>query len=379
MFVRLLAFAVVCVALVIGVVATLMSGDLTTTEAPKVHAGPSAVKPKSARPAAPKQKHSAVQRKLVRPAAPKPKRVKIERPSPTPTKKVGGARKKTANVFDIITIEPDGVSIFAGLAKPNRRVTVLADGVAVGSATTDAEGNWVLVSEKKKLDPKAKFTVMLRSIPAAVPVAAAPVKARLAGVRKSVAKPAVTVKDVRARMITDLEKFVAAARKSEHGNAKAKPVPPIVRKSVSATVKVPAKKAATRARKIVASKHASLLGGPVSLPIPIPIHFVYRTAAFTKDGEKAAHLLLEYLKVSKFSRAVLSGHADERGSHSLNRELSHDRLKTVRDFLRNGGFTGSMVLRPLGETKPFEGVDRSKFSKEELFQLDRRVELRLLQ
>ena len=145
------------------------------------------------------------------------------------------------------------------------------------------------------------------------------------------------------------------------------------------TVQEPATKIATLAGKILVSKDVALAHTPVSLPIPIPIQFVYRTATFTKDGEKAVHLLLEYLKLSTFRRAVLSGHADERGSHSLNRELSHDRLKAVRDYLRTGGFTGGLILKPLGETKPFEGVDRSKFSREDLFQLDRRVELRFIQ
>jgi outer membrane protein OmpA-like peptidoglycan-associated protein len=118
--------------------------------------------------------------------------------------------------------------------------------------------------------------------------------------------------------------------------------------------------------------------GPVSRPIPVPIQFVYRTSTFTQAGEKAAHLLLEYLKVGNFREIALTGHADERGSHSLNRELSRERLGTVRDYLRAGGFTGGMILKPLGETKPFEGIDRSKFSRAELYQLDRRVELHLI-
>src|SRR5690606_26688222 len=52
--------------------------------------------------------------------------------------------------------------------------------------------------------------------------------------------------------------------------------------------------------------------------VPIPIQFVYREATFTPDGEKAADLLLQYVKLGKFPVITLSGHADERGSPGLN-------------------------------------------------------------
>src|SRR5690606_33774805 len=105
--------------------------------------------------------------------------------------------------------------------------------------------------------------------------------------------------------------------------------------------------------------------------------FVYREATFTPDGEKAANLLLQYLQLGKLSEVTLSGHADERGTEALNMELSRQRLKTVENYLRSGGYEGKLELVPQGKSEPFAGVDRTGFSREELFQLDRRVELRL--
>ena len=56
-------------------------------------------------------------------------------------------------------------------------------------------------------------------------------------------------------------------------------------------------------------------------------------------------------------------------------DLSRERLETVAHFLKEGGFKGELELVPKGETEPFTGVVRSQYGKEELFQLDRRVEL----
>jgi outer membrane protein OmpA-like peptidoglycan-associated protein len=115
---------------------------------------------------------------------------------------------------------------------------------------------------------------------------------------------------------------------------------------------------------------------PVS--IPIPVLFVYNEAAFTEEGRRAAGLLLEYLKVKRLDAVTLSGHADERGSPSFNLDLSRERLATVASFLKSGGYAGALRLEPRGESEPFVGIDRTRFNREELYQLDRRVELRLV-
>lgn len=111
--------------------------------------------------------------------------------------------------------------------------------------------------------------------------------------------------------------------------------------------------------------------------IPIPVMFQYNSDTFTTQGEKAAGLLLEYVRIKKFPKIVLSGHADERGGNPFNVALSQQRLQVVAAFLRTGGYSGKLDLLAKGETEPFLGVDRTATPQEELFQLDRRVELRL--
>ena len=114
---------------------------------------------------------------------------------------------------------------------------------------------------------------------------------------------------------------------------------------------------------------------PVRKTIPVPITFVYNESTLTEDGRKAAALLFEYLQIKKFPKVSLTGHADERGTDELNMALSRERLATVKRFLRVSGFEGELELVPKGESEPFAGVERGEYEREDLYQLDRRVEL----
>lgn len=112
-------------------------------------------------------------------------------------------------------------------------------------------------------------------------------------------------------------------------------------------------------------------------PIPVPIMFVYNQATLTPEGERAAELLLEYLLLKRLDVVELTGHADERGTYAYNFELSRERLDAVAEILKAGGYKGELKLTPKGKTEPFEGIDRSKYRGEALYQFDRRVELRV--
>ena len=116
---------------------------------------------------------------------------------------------------------------------------------------------------------------------------------------------------------------------------------------------------------------------PAAVPVPVPMHFVFREATFTEDGRKAADLLVEYLRLKKPAAISMSGHADERGSDGFNMELSRERLETVAAYLRENGYTGKLTLTPKGRSAPYTGVDRSLYSRDALYQLDRRVEVLL--
>jgi outer membrane protein OmpA-like peptidoglycan-associated protein len=109
---------------------------------------------------------------------------------------------------------------------------------------------------------------------------------------------------------------------------------------------------------------------------PVPITFVYREAKPTPTGEHAARLLVEYVKLKGIRSLELTGHADERGSDEFNMQLSQQRLETVAQLLRSGGYDGELALLPRGRAEPYRGVDRSALAREDIYQLDRRVELR---
>lgn len=110
--------------------------------------------------------------------------------------------------------------------------------------------------------------------------------------------------------------------------------------------------------------------------IPVPIKFVFNEAVLTDEGRQAAQLLIEYVMLEKFTSLKLTGHADERGTHAYNLALSAERLETISSMLHAAGYAGKLDLIPMGEKAPFTGVDRSEFSREALYELDRRVELR---
>ena len=286
--------------------------------------------------------------------------------------------------LDIARIGLDGISVFAGRAQPFQKVRVRVGQDWLGATKADADGNWALVSERPISDPDGQVE-LAHGEPRAEPVAeagggeqtvtggaasprtAAKAIARPASetsrpvassqppieVKVGEARPVSDVAEVNKKLISDLEGLVEEARSGQEAVA-AEPQ------------KV--------ARAATASRDET--GGGVRVRrIPIPIQFIYREAEFTEEGSEAVRLLLEYLKVSGRDAVRLSGHADERGSHDLNMELSRRRLEAVRDYLRTQGFSGRFELEPKGETEPFQGVDRATMPAEQLYQLDRRVEL----
>ncbi len=75
----------------------------------------------------------------------------------------------SAPSFDAVHIAPDGKAVLAGRAAPGATVTVLDHGQAIGHATADANGEWVLMPDQA-LAPGAQEL----SLAAQAPGAAAP-------------------------------------------------------------------------------------------------------------------------------------------------------------------------------------------------------------
>ena len=213
------------------------------------------------------------------------------------------------STFDVVRIDPGGVSVFAGQAPPNSKVTILVNGQAVAIAQADPTGAWVAVTERDF--PPADYELSLHAMSA------------------------------------------------DHADSSASP-------SLRLTVR------GLQPPKEVASSDPAL----ASSSVPTPITFEYNETTLTLQGRKAAALLAQYLIARRSQSAFLSGHADERGSDLYNFQLSRDRLQVVADYLRGQGFSGQLDLQAKGKSEPYAGVDRRALSREQGFQLDRRVELR---
>jgi outer membrane protein OmpA-like peptidoglycan-associated protein len=251
--------------------------------------------------------------------------------------------------FDIVRLDPESFSVFAGKAMPNSNVTILADGRPIATAKASETGDWSIVVEhpftagEHQLIVTAKLgdqgtVVQGQSVSMAVAKGAAPrvVEAPPAAKKEtpSVASAGKAAAPTSARAVAELERMVVSARSGSPSQ-------------------------------------------PVSLPVPIT--FVYNEPTFTAEGVRAAGLLAEYLRLRKMDTVVLSGHADERGSDQYNMELSWQRLESVARYLRDNGFAGRLTLLPKGKSEPYAGVDRNQLPKEQVFQFDRRVELHLKQ
>lgn len=107
----------------------------------------------------------------------------------------------------------------------------------------------------------------------------------------------------------------------------------------------------------------------------LPIEFVYRETAFTPKGEEAAKDLLDYLTRQGSPDVHLIGHTDPRGSDEFNQDLSERRAQAVTLYLQGKGYTGKIASSGRGKKERFQVDDPGRYSEEQLFQLDRRVEL----
>lgn len=313
--------------------------------------------------------------------------------------------------IDISRISPDGTSVFAGRAEPDSYVTVLENGKPAGTVKADGHGEWSLSTEHRfaSTDPKLSYEVSRTPPPEPAPAAPEPPK-----VAAKAPEPAQSAASVASEVMRKFENLVEEAREEAKKSEAAKSAPaeePAAEKPVAEQkepeaeapqdkvaaaapepeTRTPSESAAGTAPPAPATEperpaEANVAATPTAPQesrsttpsvIPLPITFVYNEAVLTPDGRRAAQLLLEYLTLKKLATVELTGHADERGSDAYNFDLSRERLETVSQLLREGGYTGDLKLIPKGKTEPYMGVDRSAYRGEALYQLDRRVELRL--
>jgi OmpA-OmpF porin, OOP family len=109
---------------------------------------------------------------------------------------------------------------------------------------------------------------------------------------------------------------------------------------------------------------------------PLPITFVFDSTVFDAQGRIYADALLNHLLTHNPPRIELDGHTDPMGPESYNLDLSLARAEAVKRHLRDGGFTGDIVVRGFGEEmlpEPPVGVAEGS---EEHHRLARRVAFR---
>ncbi len=106
-----------------------------------------------------------------------------------------------------------------------------------------------------------------------------------------------------------------------------------------------------------------------------PVRYVFGTADFTPEGEEAAKDLAGCLKAVKPATIKLIGHTDPVGSAEANYKLSLARAETLKAYLYQAGFAGTITTEGKGEDEPFKPDDATAYDTETLHQLDRRVEV----
>jgi len=107
----------------------------------------------------------------------------------------------------------------------------------------------------------------------------------------------------------------------------------------------------------------------------LPLEFIFRETAFTAKGQAAANDMFDYLTRQGSPDVHLVGHTDPRGSDAYNQEFSERRAEAVAAFLKSKGYKGKITTSGSGETERFQPDDPGRYTEEQLFQLDRRVEL----
>lgn len=111
--------------------------------------------------------------------------------------------------------------------------------------------------------------------------------------------------------------------------------------------------------------------------VAFPVQFEFDSTDFTSAGAAAAEDMAGFLKNVKSSIKVrLVGHTDPRGEPDYNLSLSQRRAAALAAYLKAHGVSLSISTEGKGESTPYAPDDPAKYSEEELFQMDRRVELR---
>ena len=113
--------------------------------------------------------------------------------------------------------------------------------------------------------------------------------------------------------------------------------------------------------------------------VPVPVRFNYKESTLTPEGTAAAADILAYLNSEGVKKIRIIGHTDPVGGDAYNANLSKSRAKAIKDYLLSYGYAGTVEVVGKGEKEPFEPDDVSKYSEDELYAFDRRVEYQVVE
>jgi outer membrane protein OmpA-like peptidoglycan-associated protein len=110
--------------------------------------------------------------------------------------------------------------------------------------------------------------------------------------------------------------------------------------------------------------------------VPVPVRFETDSDQLTPDGAAAVADIFAYLKTAAPDHVTIVGHTDPRGDDAYNMDLSQRRAETVKAHLAELGYGGTIEVVAKGESEPFQADDPKKYTEDEIFAFDRRVEYR---
>jgi len=136
----------------------------------------------------------------------------------------------------------------------------------------------------------------------------------------------------------------------------------------------------------VSEKIISVASNTITTAIPEatnlePVYFDLNKADINEVATRVLDANLEKLGNLKGGAIEILAYADARGSVAYNRSLSQRRARAVVNYLKKKGFNARLVKRitPLGEYEPVNRCADGVECSEEEYQLNRRVEIRMVE
>ena len=117
-------------------------------------------------------------------------------------------------------------------------------------------------------------------------------------------------------------------------------------------------------------------GRDIGVEESIPVLFATNSYLLTSQGLESAQKLLASLRgKTGIRRIAVVGHTDERGPDDYNLVLSKHRAETVVTYLKKNGIAIELNALGKGKSAPKELSDATRYTQEEIWEINRRVEL----